>query len=448
LLRFSPVDTSQPTLAFKKTIADLTGVPIERQKVIGFKGGPLSDSGDWNIIKPASGQKLMVMGQADESRIVSVSSAADAPKFLEDLPEDQQDGALSGLPPGLVNLGNTCYMAATTQALFAVQPFREKLLALKLHASPSELSMHLAGLFQQLNTLHTPVSPTIFWGALRQHFPQFNEQRQGFFSQQDAEECWTSVLQTVGREIGSAGAGEEGRSSSRNVVEELFGLQVETTLSMIGGSEAPEIKSEKVLKLTCHINSGTNHLIEGMKESMLGNLRKFSPTLNGEADYSTVGKVTTLPSFLMVQFVRFYWKQASGTKAKILRKVSFPLKLDLMDLCADTLKANTLEPARNRLKRLQDKAAGLEPEMTEAEPIRESDTPQRTGNYELVSVVTHKGKDAEGGHYVAWCKQKDGKWWKFDDDVVTAQTDEEILKLSGGGDWHMGYYLVYQSVDA
>jgi ubiquitin carboxyl-terminal hydrolase 14 len=25
-----------------------------------------------------------------------------------------------------------------------------------------------------------------------------------------------------------------------------------------------------------------------------------------------------------------------------------------------------------------------------------------TGNYELVAVVTHKGRSADGGHYVGW----------------------------------------------
>lgn len=32
---------------------------------------------------------------------------------------------------------------------------------------------------------------------------------------------------------------------------------------------------------------------------------------------------------------------------------------------------------------------------------------------------------------------------KFDDDVVTPGTDEEILRLSGGGDWHCAYVLLY-----
>ena len=37
------------------------------------------------------------------------------------------------------------------------------------------------------------------------------------------------------------------------------------------------------------------------------------------------------------------------------------------------------------------------------------------------------------------------RWWKFDDDTVTAQPSEEIMKLVGGGDWHMAY-LWYSSL--
>ena len=34
-------------------------------------------------------------------------------------------------------------------------------------------------------------------------------------------------------------------------------------------------------------------------------------------------------------------------------------------------------------------------------------------------------------------------WLKCDDDNVTAVTSEEVLKLSGGGDWHIAYVLLY-----
>lgn len=39
-------------------------------------------------------------------------------------------------------------------------------------------------------------------------------------------------------------------------------------------------------------------------------------------------------------------------------------------------------------------------------------------------------------HYV-------GMWFKFDDDRVSQVTSEDILRLSGGGDWHCAYILLY-----
>lgn len=33
---------------------------------------------------------------------------------------------------------------------------------------------------------------------------------------------------------------------------------------------------------------------------------------------------------------------------------------------------------------------------------------QLTGVYDLVAVLTHKGRSADSGHYVAWVKQDNG----------------------------------------
>lgn len=44
-----------------------------------------------------------------------------------------------------------------------------------------------------------------------------------------------------------------------------------------------------------------------------------------------------------------------------------------------------------------------------------------TGRYELTAVLTHKGRSADSGHYVAWVKQPDGKWIQFDDDKVNLE---------------------------
>ena len=42
--------------------------------------------------------------------------------------------------------------------------------------------------------------------------------------------------------------------------------------------------------------------------------------------------------------------------------------------------------------------------------------PQVTGLYDLVAVLTHKGRSADSGHYISWVKQDNGKWIEFDDE--------------------------------
>ena len=43
----------------------------------------------------------------------------------------------------------------------------------------------------------------------------------------------------------------------------------------------------------------------------------------------------------------------------------------------------------------------------------------KTGWYGLVASLTHKGQNADGGHYVAWVQHKGDTWVCFDDDKVT-----------------------------
>ena len=92
-----------------------------------------------------------------------------------------------------------------------------------------------------------------------------------------------------------------------------------------------------------------------------------------------------------------------------------------------------------------------------------------TGRYELAAVLTHKGRSADSGHYVAWARCFEGgsesgadggkrakvgegnvvpakqRWLQLDDDDVIERTGEDVLALSGGGDWHMAYLLLYRA---
>lgn len=66
-----------------------------------------------------------------------------------------------------------------------------------------------------------------------------------------------------------------------------------------------------------------------------------------------------------------------------------------------------------------------------------------SGYYTLQAVLTHRGRSSSSGHYVAWVHQKNDTWLKCDDDTVSIVSSEEVLKLSGGGDWHCAYVLLY-----
>lgn len=102
-----------------------------------------------------------------------------------------------------------------------------------------------------------------------------------------------------------------------------------------------------------------------------------------------------------------------------------------------------------------------------------------SGYYDLQAVLTHQGRSSSSGHYVGWVKRKEGnricvtvigthltsvspnlycasascvvssgvvltdEWVKFDDDKVSVVSPEDILRLSGGGDWHIAYVLLY-----
>ena len=51
------------------------------------------------------------------------------------------------------------------------------------------------------------------------------------------------------------------------------------------------------------------------------------------------------------------------------------------------------------------------------------------GKYELMAVLTHKGRSADSGHYVAWVKQDDKQWIQFDDEELIPR--KEVRKSCG-----------------
>ena len=131
------------------------------------------------------------------------------------------------------------------------------------------------------------------------------------------------------------------------------------------------------MKLPCHIdnnNNPINSLQEGLDISPCGEMEKFSEALQRNAVYKKTSKINKLPSYLCIQFVRFYWKKESnvgGTKAgkaKILRSVMYPKVFDLYNFCSDSLKQTLNEGRASQEKqRSEEDAARLEGKKKMAE---------------------------------------------------------------------------------
>jgi len=275
-----------------------------------------------------------------------------------------------------------------------------------------------------------------------------------------------------------------------------------SVLKCAEGDEPAFIESTRFTKLQCHIETTTNYLYQGLAKGLEESIEKKSEALGRTALYKRTSRVSRLPRYLLVQFVRFFWRSDTSKKAKILRKVIFPDKLDMLPYVDDKLKASLLA-ARQELQAFEEERQGLlslskkkeapllkddkskekgsqakadkdQDKMTDEKPKTDKDQDTKmtdekpkssdgkpmeieskeppaptltSGNYELFAVVTHQGRSADSGHYVGWCKKHGDVWLKFDDDVVTESNLEAVKALCGGGDWHMSYFTFYRRVD-
>jgi ubiquitin carboxyl-terminal hydrolase 14 len=287
----------------------------------------------------------------------------------------------------------------------------------------------LRDLYAGMDKAATEYPPLMFWQMLRTFRPQFDQQdNHGHFAQQDAEECWSSVVAAL-----------KGALGDHFVDHYMSGKLVTTTSSVEAPDEQPTVREEPFVNLTCSINSTTNYLSNGLKDGFTQQIEKNSPTLGRNAIYTSTSAVSRAPSYLAVHLNRFFWRPDIRKKTKIMRRVKFPMEFDLTEIMSEDLKkkvralnARTKEIEKDRFERMRvlkrtkkDNKEEVDDWMTEEEKKKREEEKEEleklidpdlkadvgacaSGMYDLQAILTHKGSDANSG-----------KWWSRGGGIVS-----------------------------
>jgi ubiquitin carboxyl-terminal hydrolase 14 len=438
------VELSGSVAALKEALKDKTGVPVEKQKLMGLKPSANRDDNTLTEAGLAAGKTIMLIGSAE--------GAAELPTVQAAVVEANEAGgftATAATSNGLTNIANTCYMNSALQMLRSLPEICE---TLEGYRGDNALLRQLGSLLQSLEATKNAITPLQFWTTLVQANPTFGERDEhGGFMQQDAQEVLNMLLQAVSTVLPPKYA-------------HLFSGTLHQTLTCTDDPSDNGKESEvPFTMLSCNITGEVQTLEAGLERAFDEHFTAPNAALEKEAaQFTRTSRLSQLPEYVFVHMVRFSWRNDIQKKAKILKPISFPTILDTSLVETEALKA-AQKPQREMIRERRDreleqrrrlrtergdtpanadKAAAAE-ESEEKVPLT---LQNESGYYELCGVISHKGRSADGGHYVYWGK-KGSTWLIYDDQHVAAVSEEDVKRLRGVGEAHIAYVLLYRSRD-
>lgn len=125
-----------------------------------------------------------------------------------------------------------------------------------------------------------PVYPGLFINSVRECYSQFDDKQnvQGLqvYKQQDADELYGCVLQSAAQVF---------KNGDKNEIDDLFGIEFESTTTNKEADEPPQVTFETSRKLLCNIQGGVgttdkvDHMHQGLLLALQTDVEKFSNVL-------------------------------------------------------------------------------------------------------------------------------------------------------------------------
>lgn len=291
----------------------------------------------------------------------------------------------------------------------------------------ADITASLRDLFKQMSETQEGFPPLMFWSALKQAFPQFAQKAKDghTYAQQDAEEAWSQIMSQLRQKLKSkkeqsSSEGSESTAKETVFIDKYMAGTFDITMECNDptakeAGEEPVRSQDQFFKLNCHIGGETNHLRDGLSAGLKEQIEKKSEKLDRDAMYTKTSRISRLPLYLPVHLIRFDWRRTTNVKAKIMRKVTFPLELDAIEFCTEELQ-KSLIPIRDKIRDIRKEEEDICRARKRQKRIQDGQEPD--------AEKDSKQKDKKASSDKSKTKQK--KSGKAEEPDIPHKTDAEV----------------------